>query len=599
MPGLAYTYIEDQDSLKAMAWVLKQEPKLKVAVDTETTGLDPLEEGARLLLLQIGTEDGALWVINAAKLGLEPLRGVLDNGRLCVLQNAKFDYQWLRVYSGIRLRNVYDTMLAELILVAGLYSVHERRGKASLKSLVEKYVGKQIDKETRLTFVNHQGDEFTQEQLDYAAEDIPHLWTIKAAQSQALLAGDLVETARLEFGVVPVVGEMELAGIGVDAAAYRQVIAESRLEKAKAEAACHLLLLEAGAYKDLFGDCHVNLDSHDQIKVTFRDQFGIEVKSTEEKHLKKVDHPFAKALLTYRDWETQVSSFGEKVLAHIHPVTGRIHPEFKQLGSDAGRMSCEKPNMQQIPADKKYRSLFIPAAGNVFVDADWSAMEMRILAKISGDQKLLEAFLQERDLHSHTAAEMYGHDYDKVVADHKAGGSKERQRAKILNFALCYGMGVPSLAEELKCSQEEAQEAMDRYFAAFPGVAAWLKGQDRIGPRDLEVRTLGGRRRTFKPPQNRREVGSIQRKARNTPIQGTNADAVKKALILVADRLECAAIFPGILLAVHDELLVECPQDRAEEAVEIVRDGMNEAAAFYIHPVPAVTEVKVAEYWQK
>jgi DNA polymerase-1 len=610
MPGLdqatgsevGFEYIENATELGTLAEYLAAHPTMALAVDTETTGLDPLEKGARLLLLQIGAPSGEIWVVNAAKLDLAPLRGILDNGRLCILQNAKFDYKWLKVHAGIRLRRVYDTMLAELILIAGLYDqVRERRGKASLKALVEKYVGRTMEKATRLTFVGHQGDEFTQEQLDYAADDLPHLWTIKDLQTVELKRGGLIETAKLEFGVVAAVGDMELQGISINAQGYRKVISESRMEMAKAEAACHAQVIAAGGYRDLFGDSHLNLASTDQVQAVFKNQFGLKLESTDEKALKRLgDHPFAAALLNFRDWETQVTSFGEKILAHLHPVTGRIHPEFQQMGGDAGRFTCEKPNMQQIPAVKKYRSMFIPRAGNVFVDADWQAMEMRILAKVSGDQLLLDAFLQNRDLHSHTAATMYGLDYGEVVAAHKSdAGSPERKRAKVLNFALCYGMGIPSMAEELKCSKEDAEEALERYFGAFPGVAAYLKRQDREGPRTLEVRTLGGRRRIFNAPRDRREIGSIQRKARNTPMQGTNGDAVKRAMTLLHQRLEDAAIAPGILLTIHDELLVECPKERADETVEIVRDSMNEAAAFYLEEVPAVTEVKVADFWLK
>jgi DNA polymerase-1 len=601
MSGVAYSSIESEEGLWDLVRALQLEPQIPLAVDTETTGLDPLAADARLLLLQIGRQDGAIWVVNAAKLDLAPLRGVLDNGRLLLLQNAKFDYKWLRVHAGIRLRRVYDTMLAELILIAGLYAVKERRGKAGLKALVEKYVGQKIEKATRLTFVGHQGDEFSPEQLAYAAEDIPHLWTIKELQSAEIRRSGLIDTARLEFGVVPVVGEMELAGISIDVPAYRRVIAESRIEMAAAERECHRVVTEVGGYVDLFGDSHLNLASPPQVKAAFKRHWDMDLKSTEVKDLKRLgDHPFALTLLTFRDWETQVTSFGEAIVEQVHPVTGRIHAEFGQIGGDAGRFTCEKPNLQQIPAEPKYRSLFVPRPGNVFVDADWQAMEMRILAKVSGDELLLQAFREGRDLHSHTAATMYGLDYDEVVAEHKsAAGSKRRKVAKILNFALCYGMGIPSLAEELKCSREDAEEAMDRYFGAFPGVAAFLQRQDRDGPKALEVRSPGGRRRIFNPPQDRREIGAIQRRCRNSPMQMGNADAMKRAMPLVADRLECAAIFPGILLTIHDELLVECPRDRAEETLDIVVTGMNEAATFYLDPVPAVTEAKIVEFWQK
>lgn len=577
---------------------LLQKPTMTLAVDTETTGLDPLARRARVLLCQIATPEGETWVINAAKLGLQPLQPLFSGKRLALLQNAKFDVKWLWHHFQLRLPFLFDTMLAELLLNAGKIEQPFHRRKASgLKALALKYCALTMEKEVRKEFIGYMGVEFSPAQLEYAAADVPILHTIKDLQKIELQHFGLSDVARLEFQAVYPVARMELNGLGIDVDKYEHVIAESLCNKMVLDVKIREWLRKRDVFMNLFDEVDINLDSPKQLLEAFA-LLGHPMESTDEKSLRKSDHPFAAMLLEYREWETQVSTFGEPVLKCVHPVTGRIHAEFDQLGTDSGRFSCNRPNLQQIPHDKRFRSNFVPGRGNVMVVGDWSQFELRILCFFSGDQNMLEAFEAGRDLHSDTASRMYGIPYEDIAKDHPA-----RADAKVLNFALAYGMGVQSMADSLKCSKEEAKEKMERYFAGYPGVKKYLEDAGKNGLRNLESRTVSGRRRLFIAPEPgeeyRKFAGSIQRKAKNTPIQGSNGDALKRAMIMVQRQWDEKGRGPGMVVCVHDEIVIEAQADEAEWAREMLEGEMVGAGTYYLPGVPIKADVGIEDCWSK
>lgn len=593
-----YVYVETVAALDDLVQQLLAQPRLTLSLDTETTGLDPLARASRVLLCQIGAPDGSVWVINAAKLDLRPLAPVLRGGRVVVLQNAKFDVRWLFAKYGLRIGALFDTALAELLLNAGIAGVPgQRRKAASLKSLAARYLGITLDKAVRSEFIGYEGCEFSAAQLQYAADDIPLLFAIKAQQAVELEMAGLVETARLEFQSVYPVARMELNGLGIDRPAYEAVIAAARVRQGETAAVCRAYLRKRDLFMNLFDEVAINLDSPKQIREVFQ-LLDHPLPDTEEKTLKKSGHPFAKLLLEYREYETQVSTFGEPVLNQIHPVTGRVHAEFDQLGTDSGRFAASKPNLQQIPREGKFRGCFIPAPGNLMCVADWSQFELRILCFFAKDRAMLAAFEAGRDLHSDTAARMYGLAYETVTKEHPA-----RADAKILNFALSYGMGPTSLADDLGCSVEEAKAKMGLYFDSYPEVARYLKAAAAEGVRKMETRTVAGRRRRFHPPEAgpdyRRKIASIERQAKNTPIQGSNADALKRAMIAVQRRLDEAGWAPGIVACVHDEIVLEVGEKDAPAAAAMLAEEMKKAGSFYLPGVPVKAEVSVADRWAK
>jgi DNA polymerase-1 len=619
-----YIYVEDDALLADLADALYQAVDLQLAIDTETTGLDPQEEDARLLLLQIGLPEecpgtstaltlsaGAVYVINACKCDLSIIKPVLEDGRLLIIQNAKFDLKWLRVHAGIRPRRVFCTMLAELMIAAGFYDdLRIRRQQASLKALVKRYLNREMDKHAQKHFINWKGDEFPAYMLQYAADDVPLLFEIMTKQHLEINKAGIYDIAKLEFDALAPVVQMELNGLGINPNAYRAVTLNARAEMAGAEATVRSVLAENGAQKDLWGDVSTNLSSNAQLLREFK-RMGIELTSTDETSLNEViilhretrASRFAEALLTYRGYQKLVGTYGDKVMAFVHPVTGRIHAEYQQLGSDAGRFSCDSPNIQQIPRTKNYRSCFVPLRGNVLVVGDWSQFELRILCAFSGDEGMLRAFNEGRDLHSDTASRMYGIPYEEVTKDHPA-----RQDAKVLNFALAYGMGPMSLAISLKCSTGEAKAKIGRYFEAYPGVKVYLESAARAAVTNGETRTLMGRRRQLPPPMGtgrdyRAAVSAMERKGKNTPIQGSNADFLKLTMARVHDRLWDLGVGQelgtGIVACVHDEIVLEVPRSVGEQARDLLEQEMVETPKPWMRGVPIKADVGIADCWLK
>lgn len=593
-----YEYIQTAGELEGLVTRLLQKPNLTLSLDTETTGLDPLAHRARVLLCQIGTAEGEVFVINAAKVNLQPLQPVFASKRVTLLQNAKFDVKWLWHKYQLAVPHLFDTQLAELLLNAGkITQPHQRRSAASLKSLCQRYLGIELAKDVRKEFIGYLGREFTQEQLDYAAEDVLHLFPIKDKQGSELRMAGLLDVAKLEFAVVQPVARMELNGLGINRGRYEAVIDESAARMAEVDAEIREYLRKRDVFMNLFDEVDINLGSPKQLLEAFA-LLGYPMEATDEKSLKRADHPFAKLLLKYREWETQVTTFGVPVVSRIHPETGRIHAEFDQMGTDSGRFSCNKPNLQQIPAEQRFRSNFVAAPGRKMVVGDWSQFELRILCYFSKDQNMLEAFEAGRDLHSDTAARMYGIPYEEVTKDHPA-----RKDAKILNFALAYGMGPQSMADGLKCEVDEAKEKIERYFQSYPGVKRYLDDSAAAGVRSLETRTVAGRRRVFNQPEPgeeyRKQIASIQRKSKNTPIQGSNGDALKRAMIMVQRRLDENGWSPGLVACVHDEIVLEVAAAHAEDACQMLKDEMRLAGEFYLPGVPIKADVGVAECWQK
>jgi DNA polymerase-1 len=344
------------------------------------------------------------------------------------------------------------------------------------------------------------------------------------------------------------------------------------------------------------------------------------VNTTESKSLESVNHPVVKLLLEYRKNAKFVQSFGESLLAHVDPKTGRIHSDYQQIGAGTGRMSCVRPNFQQIPSKgdgKIIRGLVKAKPGCVMLTADFSNIELRILANISKDPAMCAAFNAGLDLHSETARRMFNL---KADVDPKTEMWKRdlsyRQIAKIINFMLIYGGSPFKLSKEIGIEVQEAEALVLAYFKAYPGVKTWMMRTKREGLDSREARTLAGRYRPLVAPgpephynwedfhdkmaEWKKLRGRAERQALNTPIQGTSADITKLALAIFSETVDPKL---GRLVAcVHDEIVVECVQD--ERAVLLVgrtlRESMKAACDAYLKfsPVPE-PEVEVADHWSK
>ncbi len=567
-----------------------------VGLDTEGSKLDPLT--TKLLLLQIATKDKS-YVFDCSKVDISQLKTVLEAQRpLKIIQNAKFDYSILKVQAGLTLGNLFDTMLAERIITCGISR------EMSLKTLAEKYLGMKIDKTIREDFYQPGSPVlkgvFTQKQLEYAARDAWILIKIFEKQYKQLNEENLINTAKLEFAVVPAVAEMELKGSLIDTKKWRSHIADlgKKRDLIKKEIQGDIRHLSTYAQVDLFGNESdtVNLDSPLQLLQVFK-KLGEELPNTAEATLKKTTHPLAKKILEYRAYEKMITSFGETILEKINPVDGRLHPDFLQLGADTGRFACNNPNLQQIPSDSGFRSCFIASKGYKLITADYSQIELRIMAEVSEDPAFLKAFTQDLDLHSLTASQMFRIPLAKV-------GKDKRFQAKSINFGLMYGRGAMSLSAQIGLSVEESRKLLDVYFSSYKKVKRWLDNVGRMAVRDGGVRTLGGRRRMFTIPERsspdyERLISSVERQGKNMPIQGTSADITKYALAYIYRELRDKNLDAGLIHTVHDEIVVEARDDIADNVAKMMEKQMIKAGEKLLKKVPIKVDVHISDCWEK
>lgn len=567
-----------------------------VGLDTEGSKLDPLT--TKLLLLQIATKDKS-YVFDCSKVDISQLKTVLEAQRpLKIIQNAKFDYSVLKVQAGLTLGNLFDTMLAERIITCGISR------EMSLKTLAEKYLGMKIDKTIREDFYQPGSPVlkgvFTQKQLEYAARDAWILIKIFEKQYKQLNEENLINTAKLEFAVVPAVAEMELKGSLIDTKKWRSHIADlgKKRDLIKKEIQGDIRHLSTYAQVDLFGNESdtVNLDSPLQLLQVFK-KLGEELPNTAEATLKKTTHPLAKKILEYRAYEKMITSFGETILEKINPVDGRLHPDFLQLGADTGRFACNNPNLQQIPSDSGFRSCFIASKGYKLITADYSQIELRIMAEVSEDPAFLKAFTQDLDLHSLTASQMFRIPLAKV-------GKDKRFQAKSINFGLMYGRGAVSLSAQIGLSVEESRKLLDVYFSNYKKVKRWLDNVGRMAVRDGGVRTLGGRRRMFTIPERsspdyERLISSVERQGKNMPIQGTSADITKYALAYIYRELKDKNLDASLIHTVHDEIVVEARDDIADNVAKLMEKQMIKAGEKLLKKVPVKVDVHISDCWEK
>ena len=583
-----YTLIEEASALKEAITDLKYQRA--IALDAEGTSLDPYS--ATLLLVQLATPEKA-YLFDVRKLDLTPLKEVLEDSKILkIAQNAGFDYRLLKAKLGIEARPFFDTMLAERILTTG----YTREN--SLEAIAKKYLGIKLEKGVWETFVNHK-KEFTLEQLEYAATDVLILFPIWEVQKQTLVSEVLDKIAALEFRLIPVVAEMELKGFLIDMKKWRQIIKE--YEKRRGEVAVRIQDELRPHFRhtqvDFFGRRAevVNLNSPAQVLEAFR-KVGLDLPSTGEEVLQRHNHPLAKLLLEYRGYEKIITAFGENLIAKINPKTGRIHPDYMQIGADTGRFSCSNPNLQQIPTDLLFRQCFIAEKGYKLVVADYSQIELRIMAELSKDPAFLKAFKEEVDLHALTASQMFGVPLEQVT--------KERRfQAKSINFGLMYGRGAKSLAVQLEISEEEAQQLLQKYFSAYKKVKAWLDRTGREAVKKGYSLTIAGRKRYYRDlnpedPGYERQQAYVERQGKNTPIQGTSADMTKLAMVYIYERIKKEGFDAAPIHTVHDELVVEVKEDQAEKVATLVKEEMERAGKELLKEVPVRVDVAVSDSWE-
>lgn len=592
---------------QALETVEKLRGSKMLGLDIESTGFDPYTN--KLLLMQVGTEEVS-YIFDHQEFnlnGFQPLIELIEDPNIIkILHNGKFDYGFIKVQMGAQINNIYDTMLAEGILTAGLKRVQ------SLAALSEQYLETRLEKSVRKSFEEVR-THVSEAQLKYSALDTLVLFPIFERQFESLKKEGLLNIAKLEFAVTRVVAEMELRGIYIDVEKWRGIIASLRIKRT--DYAFNFQEAIRPFYDtsqtDLFGNISqtINMNSQPQLMDLFNNKLGLSMPSTGDEILSGQTHPIAKILRDYRAYEKLISAFGESLLAKVNKQTGRLHPDFMQLGTATGRFACANPNLQQIPRNSEeapFRQCFVPSEGFKLVVTDYSSMEMRILADLSGDKKMIEALKNNLDIHSYTASLMFGKEY---TADFKKKYPDLRQIAKPIGFGLMYGMGPMGLAKRLEqetgkpVSKEEGADYMNKYFASYPNVRTFLDKMSKQAVEQGYSTTPAGRKRWYKLPDTddpdyKKKIAQIQREAKNHPIQGTNADVTKYALVFLQDRLKKEKVDGYVTHTVHDEIVCEVREDQAQDWAKIQQEEMVRAGELIIKKVPVVSDPFVGDVWE-
>lgn len=576
----SYRLVTDASELAGVAEALKDAPF--VGVDIEGTGLSPRDD--RMRLLQLATPEETFIIDVFETPDLSPLKEVLEDGPVKVLQNAKFDYSFIFAQQGVRLAPIFDTMLAAQLLDGG-----QQGASYSLDAVTERYLDEEVDKSQQTE--DWSGD-LSRRQLEYAARDAEILLPLRQELQNRLEAEKLSLVSRIEFGAVAAIAEMELAGIKLDVAKWRELEVVVRERRDLAAERLESFFPQPEGVLPLEGlGPKLNLNSPKQISDAFR-SLGIDLPDTKVWTLLKIDHPAAKALLEYRELQKKLGTYLETYPKFIHPKTGRIHASFLQCRVPTGRLACTAPNVQQIPHEDEFRSCFVAEEGNTLVIADYSQIELRILAEVSEDPEFVRAFNAGEDLHRLTASTMYDVAMEKVTKE-------QRTDAKRINFGLMYGRGAKSLSAQLGTDEERGKQLIDEYFANYPKVQQFLQKTANRAIKDMTLRTLAGRIRKFKDTKNlgRQERGSLRREAMNYPIQGSSADIAKLALISIHEELKDTDA--RLINSIHDEFVIECPENMADEVSEKVASAMTRAGEKILKKVPVEVETMTSKEWRK
>ena len=601
-----YEAILDEAALAA--WLERLDAAPMVAVDTETTSLDPLQ--AQLVGLSFAVREGAGGDgVRAAYLPLDhhyagapaqlPLAATLARLRPWlespvrpkVGQNLKYDRHVLANH-GIALGGVVgDTLLQSYVVESDkphdLGALAARHCGLVGTLSYDDVTGKGVN---RISFAQVEVARAT----EYSGEDAECTLRVHEALTAKLVPEPALDALYrdLELPVAEVLFRMERHGVLIDPAL---------LERQSAELGATLMALEAEVHQ-LAGQ-PFNLNSPKQLGEILFGRLGLPVAkktasgtpSTDEEVLAKLaeDYPLPKKLLEYRSLAKLKGTYTDKLPAMINARTGRVHTSYGQAVAVTGRLSSNDPNLQNIPVrtaeGRRIRSAFIAPPGTRLVSADYSQIELRIMAHLSGDERLLAAFASGEDVHRATAGEVFG------VAPEAVSG-EQRRAAKAINFGLIYGMSAFGLAKQIGVDRGAAQIYMDRYFARYPGVARYMERTRDAARQQGYVETVFGRR-LWLPDIRASHVGRRQgaeRAAINAPMQGTAADLIKRAMLAVQRWLDAEKLDTKLILQVHDELILEVPMrelDRVAGALPGLMGGVAELA------VPLVVDVGVGDNW--
>jgi DNA polymerase-1 len=592
----AYAAIKDSGSLEDLVRAISEAGF--VSLDTETTHLQPTQ--ARLVGISFSLAPGQATYLPlghdypeaptqiARRSAYDILRPILQSENIKKTgQNIKYDYIVLK-REGIELKGIdRDSMVLS-------YLLQPNQGRHSLDRLALEHLRLKTVKYSEI--VGKGKNEVTMNSVPidrvtpYACQDADlalRLSYLLAPRVQEEGLGRLYE--ELERPLIPVLAEMEMAGIAIDAPALRELSAEMEKDMAR---------LQKKVF-DISGE-EINLNSPQQLAYLLFEKLKLPASrktkitkgySTSMDVLKDLapKYPIAQHMLEYRQLKKLKSGYADSLPLLINPLTGRIHTSFNQTVAATGRLSSSDPNLQNIPARGemgiRFRQAFIPSEGHLFLSADYAQIELRVLAHLSEDPALIQAFVNDRDIHEETADQVFGQDSGLFREE-------QRHRAKIINFSVIYGTSAFSLARELGTTTSEAQRFIDRYYERYPKVLEYLENSVEEAKKSGYSITLFGRKRPL--PELRQRDRVVQQAGRrialNTPIQGTAADLMKKAMIDIWNFMKAEKLKTRMILQVHDELVFEVPDSEQEIIETLVQEKMEQV-------IPLKVPLKVHLGW--
>lgn len=598
-----YETILDEASFNV--WLEKLKAAELFAFDTETDSLDYMV--ANLVGLSFATEEGVAAYVPVAHdyldapqqldrdWVLEQLKPILeDDAQAKVGQNLKYDMSVLARY-GIEMKGIkHDTMLAS-------YVFNSVGGKHDMDSLALRFLQHSCISFEQIAGKGKKQLTFNQIELGeaspYAAEDADVTLRLHNRLMENIEQDEKLKTIyeEIEVPLIPVMSRIERTGVFID---------DMLLGAQSQEIAVRLDELEQKAYE--IAEQEFNMNSPKQLQAILFEKMGLPVikktpsgaPSTNEEVLQELalDYPLPKLIIEYRGLAKLKSTYTDKLPKMINAETGRVHTSYHQAVTATGRLSSTDPNLQNIPIrneeGRRIRQAFVAQHGWKILAVDYSQIELRIMAHLSGDKALLEAFQQGKDIHAATAAEIIGVAIDQVTTE-------QRRRAKAVNFGLIYGMSAFGLAKQLGIPRGEAQHYMDTYFERYPGVMQYMEDTRSAASEQGFVETIYGRRLHLPEIQSRNGMRrkAAERAAINAPMQGTAADIIKKAMLLVDEWIQAEGNGRvKLLMQVHDELVFEVQESALAEIESKVQQLMESAADL---EVPLVAEAGHGDNWDQ
>jgi DNA polymerase-1 len=597
-PDGEYRVVWDQAMLQEVVESIVKEGR--VAFDTETDAIDSMR--ARLVGISLCCHSGTAWYIPVGhalsdadnQLSLDTVREILGpvlaDGKIAkIAQNAKYDLRVLRRH-GFEINGLaFDTMLASYVL-----NPEERHG---LKAMALSVLGITMTEIDELIGKGKTGTTMDQVEVEraapYACADADMTFRLADVLGGQLDASGLRPLFdEIEVPLVEVLDTMECEGVRLDLEVLRSLSKD--LEGRLAEKTREIFALSGRPF---------NIKSPKQVAEILFDELGLTPKrrtatgpSTSVDVLEDLagSHPLPDRILEFRHLDKIKSTYVDALPLMVNPETGKVHTSYNQFVAATGRLSSSDPNLQNIPVrsvlGREIRRAFVPnAPGEVFLAADYSQIELRILAHVTGDAALRRAFTENVDIHTQTAARVFGMPAEMVTED-------MRSQAKVINFGILYGMTAHRLSRELDISRGQAQRFIDEYFAAYPRVREWSDAVVAEARKSGCVTTLSGRRRMIRDLDARNAAvrQNAERRAVNTPIQGTSADMIKIAMVALHREMAQSSFRARMVLQVHDELVFTLPESEVEAFTPLVRKTMEEALPL---EVPVRVDVKVGRTW--